>query len=72
MDISTLINLQQIDKQLIALEVKKGDLPDIVRQLEVKLVSSSEQLSACKSELEDKRKTSRANEAEIEELYEKL
>ncbi len=72
MDLSKLISLQRIDKQLIALEVKKGDLPEIVEKLESRLVSSTEKLSTGKSELEDAKKTGRANEIEIDEFYEKL
>ncbi|MBC8185082.1 hypothetical protein H8E88_28645 [candidate division KSB1 bacterium] len=72
MDLSKLISLQRIDKQLIALEITKGDLPEIVQQLEGRLVSCTNRLSNSKSELEEAKKTGRANENEIDELYEKL
>jgi uncharacterized protein len=72
MDLSNLISLQRIDKQLIALEVKKGNLPEIVQQLESRLLSSTEKLFTNKSDLDEAKKTGRANENEIDELYEKL
>jgi uncharacterized protein len=72
MDLSKLISLQRTDKQLIVLEVKKGNLPEIVKQLESRLISSTEKLSTSKSDLDEAKKTGRANENEIDELYEKL
>ena len=71
MDLSKLISLQRIDNKLKELEVEKGDLPEIVQQLENNLESSTNKLSTFKKELEEAKRVMRANKNEIAELYEK-
>lgn len=72
MDLVKLIALQDIDKKLIDLDNVKGDLPETVQQLKNKLAVTTDKFLKNKSELEEAQKAKRANESEIEELYDKL
>ena len=72
MDLSKLISLQRIDNKLKELEIEKGDLPELVQQLESSLESSTNKLSTYKNEMEEARHAVLANKNEIAELYEKL
>ncbi len=68
--IQNLIQLQEIDKKLDALEQAKGDLPQIVRELEARLEEHQQELSRRQGELEDIRKQKRQAEREISRLTE--
>ena len=65
-----LYQLQTIDNQLDELEELRGDLPNMVRQLEEKINGMVEDIKAKESEQKDSLKKRDQNEDEIEKLKE--
>ena len=65
-----LYQLQNIDNQLDELEELRGDLPNMVRQLEEKINGMVEDIKAKESEQKDSLKKRDQNEDEIEKLKE--
>ena len=65
-----LYQLQQIDNQLDELEELRGDLPNMVRDLEEKINSLVEDIDIKEKEQKDSLKTRADNEDEIEKLKE--
>ena len=68
--LKVLYHLQQIDNQLDELEELRGDLPNMVRELEEKIKSFVGDVEAKEQEQKDSIKTRDENENEIEKLKE--
>jgi len=68
--LKVLYQLQQIDNQLDELEELRGDLPNMVRELEEKIKSFVGDVEAKEKEQKDSIKTRDGNEDEIEKLKE--
>lgn len=68
--LKVLYHLQQIDNQLDELEELRGDLPNMVRELEEKIKSFVGDVEAKEQEQKDSIKTRDENEDEIEKLKE--
>ena len=71
-DLETLIELQQVDKELLTLNRLKGDLPAKVNKLSGGLEALEEKLSQEKIELDDAQTLKRSQEGQAEILQEKL
>jgi len=72
MDLSKLILLQRIDKQLTDLETEKGDLPATVQLLDSRLSSLKIDFENNKNSLDEAKRMMRVNETSIADLYDKL
>ena len=68
--LKVLYQLQEIDNQLDELEELRGDLPNVVRELEEKIKSFVGDVEAKEKEQKDSIKTRDENEDEIEKLKE--
>jgi len=72
MNLLKLVNLQEIDKRLMELELLKGDLPDQIEELKSRFLKLKEQLLKNKQDLEETKKQSRSIEIDIQSLSAKL
>jgi predicted nucleic acid-binding Zn-ribbon protein len=72
MNLLKLVNLQEIDKRLMELELLKGDLPDQIEDLRSRFVKLKEQLLKNKQDLEETKKLSRSIELDVQSLSARL
>jgi len=72
MELSKLLKLQEIDRRMMELDSFKGDLPEQVDDLKVRLANLREQLTQNRQELEEAKKLSRSIEVDIRSLSDKL
>lgn len=70
--LSGLIELQNVDQELQALDELKGDLPQRVEQIKRKLDAGREELESLKSELTEVKKTHALRESDLNGLQDKL
>jgi len=72
MDLFKLIKLQEIDRRIMELDSLKGDIPEQVESLRVKLSIIEENLASSSNKLEAAKKSHRNTEFEIKLLTDKL
>lgn len=72
MDLAKLITLQEIDKRIMELESRKGDIPDQVENLRNRLIILQKNLGDSLTELEAAKKIHRTTEMDIKTFSDKL
>lgn len=72
MNLFKLVNLQEIDKRLMELELLKGDLPDQIEDLKSRLFNVEEALLKNKQDLETIKKLNRTIDIDIRCLSDRL